>query len=123
MSVQIRGFSHPLTTTHLVTSSDYLPDSSSSSSANGVGRATVARCIALFDSFPNGFPVDEPPPDGAAAAAEADTSSSEPVKKEGIKPDTALLVFPPGSVEGVDVAVEAVLMGENTASCPAGKCT
>ncbi|KAL7413045.1 GDP dissociation inhibitor-domain-containing protein [Mrakia frigida] len=117
ISLQIKGFTHPILASHLIVSPDYLPPSPTS-----LETVRFARCIAILDSYPSIFPL--PPP----TAASPEDSDREEAKEEMEveKPDTSLMVFPPGSLgeeSDVDVkeTVQALLVGEGTGSCPRGQ--
>ena len=110
ISLQIKGFTHPIFASHLIASQDHLPSSPSPSPS-----ARVARCIAILDAYPTIFPLP------AAPTPEEGDETEKPAEVE--KPDASLLVFPPGSlVAECNQTVQALLVGEGTGSCPKGQC-
>jgi RAB protein geranylgeranyltransferase component A len=121
ISLQIKGFTHPILASHLIASPDYLPSSSSSSTSateESKAPARVARCIAILDVYPTIFPLPAAPPP-AEDGGEETGQQAEEVEK----PDASLLVFPPGSlVAECEHTVQALLVGEGTGSCPRGQC-
>jgi Rab proteins geranylgeranyltransferase component A len=96
---------------------------SSASSAPAATSYAVARCIAVIDQ-PLLFSGFNGPSEAAEDSIETgfveDTVSSSSQKLEV---DTAVLVFPPGSVTNGSstVAVHALLTGEGSMSSPRGK--
>jgi RAB protein geranylgeranyltransferase component A len=118
IELQIKGFSHPLCGKHLVAHPDYLPDAlrGSPSSAASESDSRFARLVAVFDALPDLVPLLPPGP-------VEDGSDEDGVDNQEKQPDTALLVFPPGSlVADVQRTVQVVLMGEGTGSCPKDHC-
>ena len=113
----------------LVTSDDYskiVPQSATVSPALNTAPPaySMARCIAILDqplsfSNPEAAPefVDEP-----VEGATLEENPSPPPQKADM--DTAVLVFPPGSVAkgSSNVAVHALMTGEASMSSPRGKC-
>lgn len=112
VSVQIKGFSHPIKASQLIAHQDYLPSPPTPPSSIQPPE-TLARCIAIFDILPAFFPLLPP------TSSDADDGSEG---KDRL-PDTALLVFPPKTlVENVESTIQAILMGEGTGSAPKGHC-
>lgn len=115
IELQIKGFNHPLYGKHLVAHPDYLPDDlqGSPATAKTEGDSRFARLVAIFDVLPELVPLLPPGPveDGLGTGGQEKN------------PDTALLVFPPGSlVPDLQRTVQVVLMGEGTGSCPENHC-
>ncbi|TFK56282.1 FAD/NAD(P)-binding domain-containing protein [Heliocybe sulcata] len=131
LSVELEDLEDKLTCDLLVLSPNYVPSnlrsaavtvSSDSERVNDDSPASVARCIAIFDG-PIILPYSPAqPPAAAGEATEGDAASTE--SESHSKVDTAVLVFPPGSIEGgnATVAATVLLTGEGTMSSPTGKC-
>lgn len=116
--LQIKGFSHRLYGKQLVAHPDYLPESLQGSSLVFAGKcdSRFARILAIFNVFPELVPLLPPGP----VDFNADENGYDSREKQ---PDTALLVFPPGSlVADVQRTVQVVVMGEGTGSCPKDHC-
>lgn len=134
--VELEDFDEPLTGKILLASPDYvspgptvnLPSSSNSALSNSV--YAVARCVAIVDrplSFTPADPLEEP----AAAQAEAEDATDDEAEETPSAPlppnyevDTAVLVFPPGSLAGGSstTAAHVLVTGEGSMSAPRGKC-
>ncbi|EPQ59734.1 FAD/NAD P-binding domain-containing protein [Gloeophyllum trabeum ATCC 11539] len=135
-SLQLDDLEDRLTADLIISSPDYVspelrsiagllpPDTLDASQ----GTSSVARCIAIFDG-PVIFPTSPSQQtlagseDPSLTSADADLpveSDAEPQSKV----DTAVLVFPPGSLPGASATASAtvLLTGEGTMSTPAGKC-
>jgi len=113
-SIQLEDVPDILTADFVIASSDYLPSSSPGDSQNEIDYAC---CIAITDRpLSSSLP---PPSAGEVASFEPsyNASSDQP------EPDTAVVVFPPGSLpEGnAPNAVRVLQMGEATLSCPRQK--
>lgn len=139
--LRLADFPDPLSCSLLISSPSYsppyatatpvLPPPSSSAPFSAFSsNYTVARCIAIIDCpLSLGVPATPSTDDGAA---DSDPTDEDPVASDSapallLAPvlDTAVLVFPPGSLSngGSSTAAATVLLtGEGTMSCPKGKC-
>lgn len=112
--VVLDDFPDTLTSDVLVTNPKYLTDDipirQAESKPDGVSSGAVARCVAILDA-PIAFSQDD-----------TSISDSEDPQKEEI--DTALLVFPPGSLStgSSETSVHVLMTGAGTMSAPAGRC-
>jgi hypothetical protein len=136
--LDVRDFPDRITCDVVLSAADLLPDAlravaqavPAPGNMGASQSAVLARGIVLLD---NGVYFDPP----GAAPADAEQADSEPLESEASseetdtcgtparKPvDTAILVFPPGSVTGgsASVAATAFIAGEASMSTPAGKC-
>jgi hypothetical protein len=136
--LDVRDFPDRITCDVVLSAADLLPDAlravaqavPAPGNMGASQSAVLARGIVLLD-----YGVYFDPP--GAAPADAELADSEPLEPEASseetdtsgtparKPvDTAILVFPPGSVTGgsASVAGTAFIAGEASMSTPAGKC-
>lgn len=135
-SVELEDFDEPLTAKILLASPDYvspgatvdLPSSSNPTLSSSI--YAVARCVAIVDK-PLSFTPSEPLEEAAAAQAEADDVADDEAEETLSAPlppnyevDTAVLVFPPGSLAGGSstTAAHVLVTGEGSMSAPRGKC-
>ncbi|CDZ98878.1 RAB proteins geranylgeranyltransferase component A (RAB escort protein) [Phaffia rhodozyma] len=119
IKVQIQGFAHPVESSHLIVSQDYLPAPVSDRELNTDTGEKWVRCISILNKFPA---LLRRPLQANDVKGEQPEGVEHIQQKEGEdERDTALVVFPPGSL-GSDVqgSVSALLMGEGTGSCPKG---
>lgn len=58
---------------------------------------------------------------GEAATGEADAKDGGSVDSQDLPPETGLVVFPPGSIDGNTNTITVLMMGEGTFSCPKGQ--
>lgn len=135
-SVVLEDFDEPLTAKILLASPDYVSSGSTvtapTSSHPSVPSSVypVARCIAIVDkplSFTPSEYLEEPPPTEADPedAVEGDDEKPSAVPAApSYEVDTAVLVFPPGSLaNGSSTSAAHVLVtGEGSLSAPRGKC-
>ncbi|KAF8590293.1 FAD/NAD(P)-binding domain-containing protein [Ramaria rubella] len=115
-SIELENVPDVLTADLVITSQDYLTDSSLSQPDT---RSNCACAIAIVDrpiSFP--LPLTAQPP-----REENGTEDERAASDRGAHPDTAVVVFPPGALPagGAPNAVRVLQMGEDTLSCPRGK--
>lgn len=112
----------------LIASHDYVsivpPSKSSSATSIGADSHSIAHCIAIIDR-PISFSESEPP--STTTEISPDTEFIEETlgpADQKVQLDTAILVFPPGSVTGGSetAAVHALVTGEASMSSPKGKC-
>lgn len=139
-NIELSDFPEPLTAEIVVSAPDHLPPElkdiaqtvyhdTSSFPASG-SAPSIARVIMVID-FPIPFPAATPIPSPSTEEAAPDTEDAEvekaaPSLTEPERPvDTAVLVFPPSSLEGGSstAAVHALVTGEGSMSAPKGKCT
>ncbi|KAH8106336.1 FAD/NAD(P)-binding domain-containing protein [Cristinia sonorae] len=125
ITVALQGFPEELTCDVLISTNDYLDANLGSQNtriANDTANASrsLARCIAVIDRpvvFRN---------DNSAAPAAPSANSGEGLVEEPqgddvySQVDTALLIFPPGSVEGGSTtsAVNVLISGEQSLATP-----
>ncbi|KAF7790767.1 hypothetical protein EIP86_001724 [Pleurotus ostreatoroseus] len=116
-TIELEDFSEPLRCNVLVTSSDDMPAAATSD----FSTPDVARCIAVINT-PIRFRTA-----ASSAPEEPVTVSGEEVTPPSPAPDdqvdTALLVFPPGSIPdgSPDAAVNVLITGEGSMSAPRGQ--
>lgn len=135
-SVELEDFDEPLTAKILLASPDYvspgptvnLPSSSNTTLSSSI--YAVARCVAIVDK-PLSFTPSEPLEEPAAAQAEVEDAADDKAEETPTAPlppnyevDTAVLVFPPGSLAGGSstTAAHVLVTGEGSMSAPRGKC-
>lgn len=124
--LQLEDVSEELTCKLVLSAPDYaklLPSSDESPASvppsSDTVEYTMARGIAILDSplsFTGFIAQSDMPTDSEAEVDPAPSPSSDV--------DTAILVFPPGSVPGglKSTAVHAIVSGEASMSSPRGKC-
>ncbi|CDO78059.1 hypothetical protein BN946_scf184826.g4 [Trametes cinnabarina] len=126
-SVELDGIEEPLTSKILLSSPDYIPRfSSPPSSSFSAAIYPMARCIAIIDK-----PLVFTPSDAPDEAAPIDTQEGAGDSEEDLEAksapkydvDTAVLVFPPGTLPDGSSAAAAHLLvtGEGSVSAPRGK--
>lgn len=110
-TIELDDFPEPLRCDMLVAGSDYMPATTPDFSA-----PNIARCVAVI-SRPVRFSADATKVPEAVAEGEGD-----PVPDNQV--DTALLVFPPGSIPNgsFDTAVNVLVTGEGSMSAPRNQC-
>lgn len=83
--------------------------------------ACILRCIAIIDS-PVYFTSPSPTPQDLEI--EEDSSTAPPDDSLGSRIDTAIVVFPPGSIfdGSATASAHAMIMGEGSMATPSGKC-
>ncbi len=129
-SVKLEDFDEQLTAKVLVSSPDYVPYSLGGTVPANSGPSqqpphAVARCIAIIDK-PLVFTPSED--DTSSADADRPTEGAEDDLSEKPQPpkydvDTALLVFPPGSLpNGSTMAAHVLVTGDGSISAPTGRC-
>lgn len=129
--VQLEDINEQLTSTVLVSAPDYIPlsDPSLQDSPSDLStRHRVARCIAILDRPLVFTPVDAPEDTVApemeefVEGAEDEPSGKPEAPDYGV--DTALLVFPPGTLQNGSTTIvgHALITGEASMSAPRGKC-
>ncbi|KAI0706927.1 FAD/NAD(P)-binding domain-containing protein [Cerioporus squamosus] len=130
-SVKLEDFDEQLTAKVLVSSPDYVPSSLRGAVPANTGASqrpayAVARCVAVIDR-PLMFTPSEAPDDASSADAVGPTEAAEDEMSEKPEPpkydvDTALLVFPPGSLHnGLTTAAHALVTGDGSMSAPKGR--
>ncbi|KZT20626.1 FAD/NAD-P-binding domain-containing protein [Neolentinus lepideus HHB14362 ss-1] len=131
-TVQLEDLEDKLTCDLLISSQDFVPPDLQSTTvpvllseqAGSDPPPGVARCIAIFDG-PIIFPSSPSQQATTSSVDDKGTDEAETANSETqSKVDTAILVFPPGSLpEGSKTSAATVLLtGEGTMSGPAGKC-
>ena len=128
--VELEDFSEELTATVLVSSADYIPASDPPNASDQHDICPVARCIAVIDRplvfTPSEISEESVPADvegeDSAEGIEDDSAGRPPPPTYDV--DTALLVFPPGSLENGSptTAAHVLVTGEGSMSTPRGKC-
>ncbi|OSD01707.1 FAD/NAD(P)-binding domain-containing protein [Trametes coccinea BRFM310] len=128
--VDLEELEEPLTAKILLSSPDYLPTTAASSAPSSSSSSSsiypVARCIAIIDRPLVFTPTDAPEEAEPANVEEGvETGEDEPGPKSTPthEVDTAVLVFPPGSLaDGSSTAAAHVLVtGEGSVSAPRGR--
>jgi RAB protein geranylgeranyltransferase component A len=102
--LQVQCHPQPITASHLISSPLHLPQSAQHTDIHSELNS-IARCIAVLDALP-------------PALKRPKVEGEEEESKE--EDDTAIVVFPPEKEDGQ--VVRALIMGEGTGSCPAGRC-
>ncbi|RDX39749.1 FAD/NAD(P)-binding domain-containing protein [Lentinus brumalis] len=130
-SVKLEDFDEQLTAKVLVSSPDYVPYSLGGTVPANSGPSqqptqAVARCIAIIDK-PLVFTPSEAPDDTSSADVDGAPEGAEDELSEKPQPpkydvDTALLVFPPGSLpNGSTMAAHVLVTGDGSMSAPTGR--
>ncbi|KAI0637611.1 GDP dissociation inhibitor-domain-containing protein [Trametes polyzona] len=130
-AVELEEFDEPLTAKVVVSSPDYVStgDTMSEPAQSSSSRtyAPVARCIAIIDkplSFTPSEAPDEPvPSDTEDGPLDGDEGAPPQQAAPNYEVDTALLVFPPGSLPdgSATTAAHVLVTGEGSMSAPRGK--
>ncbi|KAI0052654.1 FAD/NAD(P)-binding domain-containing protein [Auriscalpium vulgare] len=131
-TIMLKDVPEPLTADIIISSPSQLPPGLRDaahlvSSTNDSPGESFARCIAILDR-PIPFPPPPATPDvsssGDPAKPEGSSDRAASEGEEAAKPvDTAVLVFPPSSLDGGSstAAVHAFITGQGTMSAPQGK--
>ena len=126
--VQMEDIDEKLTAKVLVSAPDYVHLSSQDGPSTFSAHHRVARCIAVLDRplvfTPVDAPEDTPVPDIEEPVEGAEEGQSTKPEPPNYEVDTALLVFPPDTLQnGSSTAVaHALITGEASMSAPRGKC-
>lgn len=130
ISVQLGDFDERLKCDVIIASPGYLPSPPPPPPPAGsrTGYA-IARCVAVIDKpihFPSEQEQSETPSTSSPSSDEAGQGSEEAEAPSGAQVvDTALLVFPPDSLDAAPckTAVHAFVTGEGSLSTPKDRCT
>ncbi|KAH9921562.1 FAD/NAD-P-binding domain-containing protein [Epithele typhae] len=125
-SVRLEDLDELVISKVLVSSPDYLPESlHSSAGSSPSSESVIARCIAVVDKPLIFTPMDaSEEPSAPDAGDDAEEGEESPARAPpDYEVDTALLVFPPGSLDGGSStsAAHAIVTGEGSMSAPRGK--
>ncbi len=129
--VELEDFAEQLTGRIVISSPDYVPVASWPASASTSAKPAVshvARCVAIIDRplvfTPAEAPEDPAPPEFEDPSDDGGDESSERPALPKYDVDTALLVFPPGSLKkgSTTAAAHVLVTGEGSMSAPRGKC-
>ncbi|KAI0759704.1 FAD/NAD-P-binding domain-containing protein [Trametes elegans] len=128
--VELEDLDEPLTAKIVVSSPDYFPPASQANSSTSptvsstASVYSVARCIAIVDMPLVFTPTEAPdePTDTEELAEDAEESTTKPASPSH-EVDTAVLVFPPGSLPNGSstMAAHVLVTGEGSMSTPRDK--
>ncbi|PIL36591.1 hypothetical protein GSI_00280 [Ganoderma sinense ZZ0214-1] len=125
--VEMEDIDEKLTAKVLVSAADYIHLSSQDGPSSFSARYRVARCIAVLDKplvlTPVDAPEDTPAPDIEEPVEGAEEEQSDKLEPPNHEVDTALLVFPPGTLQNGSTAAvaHALITGEASMSAPRAK--